>query len=78
VMECNAIDVTKRRHWDIYNALRDRDPKRAAAADLIHLSEGEQWLRQLRQAEDALTVLATTPPDLGLSGNEDEIAGMAG
>ena len=30
------------------------------------------------QAEDALTVLATTPPDLGLSGNEDEIAGMAG
>jgi GntR family transcriptional regulator, transcriptional repressor for pyruvate dehydrogenase complex len=78
VMECDAIEVTKRRHWDIYNALRDRDPKRAAAADLIHLSEGEQWLRRLRQNEDALPVLATTPPDLGLSGNEDEIAGMAG
>ena len=30
------------------------------------------------QAEDALTVLATTPPDLDLSGNGDEIAGMAG
>ena len=25
VMECDAIEVTKRRHWDIYNALRDRD-----------------------------------------------------
>ena len=56
-------EVTKRRHWDIYNALRDRDAKRAAAADLIHLSEGEQWLRQLMQAEDALAVLATVPPD---------------
>ena len=49
-----------------------------AAADLIHLSEGEQWLRQLMQAEDALTVLATTPPDLGLSGNGGENTGMAG
>ena len=26
VMERDAIEVTKRRHWDIYNALRDRDP----------------------------------------------------
>ena len=68
VMERDAIEVTKRRHWDIYNALRDRDPKRAAAADLIHLSEGEQWLRQLMQAEDALTVLATGPAGtVGLS-----------
>jgi GntR family transcriptional repressor for pyruvate dehydrogenase complex len=75
VKERDAIEVTKRRHWDIYNALRDRDAKRAAAADLIHLSEGEQWLRQLMQAEDALTVLATAPPDTGLSGNGDESAG---
>ena len=75
VMECDAIEVTKRRHWDIYNALRGRDPKRAAAADLIHLSEGEQWLRQLMQAEDALAVLATVPPDTDLSGNGDDNAG---
>ena len=60
---------------DIYNALRDRDAKRAAAADLIHLSEGEQWLRQLMQAEDALAVLATVPPDTDLSANGDENAG---
>ena len=75
VRERDAIEVTKRRHWDIYNALRDRDAKRAAAADLIHLSEGEQWLRQLMQAEDALTVLATAPPDTDLSGNGDDNAG---
>ena len=59
----------------IYNALRDRDAKRAAAADLIHLSEGEQWLRQLMQAEDALAVLATEPPDTNPSGNGDENTG---
>ena len=40
-----------------------------SAADLIHLSEGEQWLRQLMQAEDALAVLATVPPDTDLSAN---------
>ena len=61
--------MTKRRHWDIYHALRDRDAERAAAADLIHLSEGEQWLRQLMQAEDAPTVLMTDPPDASLTGN---------
>jgi GntR family transcriptional regulator, transcriptional repressor for pyruvate dehydrogenase complex len=77
VKERDAIEVTKRRHWDIYNALRDRDAKRAAAADLIHLSEGEQWLRQLMQAEDALAVLATMPPDTDLSGNGDESTGVA-
>ena len=52
-------------------------PRRRAggAADLIHLSEGEQWLRQLIQAEEALTVLATEPPDTDPSGNGDENAG---
>jgi GntR family transcriptional regulator, transcriptional repressor for pyruvate dehydrogenase complex len=75
VKERDAIEITKRRHWDIYNALRDRDAKRAAAADLIHLSEGEQWLRQLMEAEDALTVLATLPPDTDLSGNGHDNAG---
>jgi GntR family transcriptional regulator, transcriptional repressor for pyruvate dehydrogenase complex len=52
-----AIETTKRRHWDIYHALRDRDGERASAADLIHLSEGEQWLRQLMENEDARMAL---------------------
>jgi GntR family transcriptional repressor for pyruvate dehydrogenase complex len=52
--EQGAVETTKRRHWDIYNALRDRDAERARAADLIHLSEGEQWLRQLTEAEAGL------------------------
>jgi DNA-binding FadR family transcriptional regulator len=77
VKERDAVEVTKRRHWDIFHALRDRDAKRAAAADLIHLSEGEQWLRQLMQAEDAPTVLTTVPPDANLAGNGGESAGMA-
>jgi GntR family transcriptional repressor for pyruvate dehydrogenase complex len=58
VTEQNAIEMTKRRHWDIYHALRDRDGERARAADLIHLSEGVQWLRQLIENEDALAVLS--------------------
>ena len=76
-MERDAIEVTKRRHWDIYHALRDRDAKRAAAADLIHLSEGEQWLRQLMQAEEALAVLTTAPPDANLPGNGGDSTGTA-
>ena len=55
VIEQDAIEVTKRRHWDIYSALRDGDAERARAADLIHLSEGVRWLEQLIEAEEALT-----------------------
>ena len=58
VIEQDAIETTKRRHWDIYSALRDRDAERASAADLIHLSEGEQWLEQLIEAEEALAAHA--------------------
>jgi GntR family transcriptional repressor for pyruvate dehydrogenase complex len=58
VIEQDAIEVTKRRHWDIYRALRDRDAERARAADLIHLSEGVRWLEQLIEAEDAIGALA--------------------
>ena len=58
VIEQDAIEVTKRRHWDIYNALRDRDAERARAADLIHLSEGVRWLEQLIEAEEALAAHA--------------------
>ena len=32
VIEQDAIEVTKRRHWDIYSALRDGDAERARAA----------------------------------------------
>ena len=56
VVEQDAIEVTKRRHWDIFDALRDRDAERARAADLIHLSEGVRWLEQLIDAEGALGV----------------------
>ena len=47
VSERGAIESTKQRHRDIYDALRSRDAQRAEAADMIHLSEGEQWLQQM-------------------------------
>lgn len=56
VVEQGAIEVTKRRHWDIFDALRDRDAERARAAALIHLSEGVRWLEQLIDAEGAFGV----------------------
>ena len=62
VIDQDAIEVTKRRHWDIYNALRDGDAERARAADLIHLSEGVRWLEQLIEAEEAIGALAETGP----------------
>jgi GntR family transcriptional repressor for pyruvate dehydrogenase complex len=49
--EQGAIETTKRRHWDIFEALRERDAERASAADLIHLAEGEEWLRDLTEDE---------------------------
>ena len=57
VIEQDAIETTKRRHWDIYNALRDGDGERARAADLIHLSEGVRWLEQLIEREEAIGAL---------------------
>jgi GntR family transcriptional repressor for pyruvate dehydrogenase complex len=42
-----SIDVTRQRHRDIYNALRAGDAERASAADLIHLSESDGWLRRM-------------------------------
>ena len=51
--EQGAIETTKKRHWDIYEALRDHDAERASAADLIHLSEGEQWLKHMLEADEA-------------------------
>ena len=63
VTEQDAIEMTKRRHWDIYDALRDGDGERARAADLIHLSEGEQWLRELIENEQALGALGGAQPE---------------
>jgi GntR family transcriptional repressor for pyruvate dehydrogenase complex len=51
--EQDAIESARRRHWDIYRALRARDAEQAAAADLIHLSEGERWLARLLAEEGA-------------------------
>jgi DNA-binding FadR family transcriptional regulator len=58
VVEQDAIELTKRRHWDIFNALRDRDAERARAADLIHLSEGVSWLEHMLAAEQAIGAIA--------------------
>jgi GntR family transcriptional regulator, transcriptional repressor for pyruvate dehydrogenase complex len=54
VTEQGAIEVTRQRHQDIFDALRAGDAERASAADLIHLSEGEQWLRRMIEDEEAL------------------------
>jgi GntR family transcriptional repressor for pyruvate dehydrogenase complex len=48
-----AIESTRRRHWDIYRALRARDAEQATAAALVHLSEGEHWLARLLADEQA-------------------------
>jgi GntR family transcriptional repressor for pyruvate dehydrogenase complex len=51
--EQDAIEITRRRHWDIFRALRAGDAEQAGAADLVHLSEGEHWLRKLVDDEQA-------------------------
>ena len=53
IAEQGAIEITKSRHRDIYRALRARDAELASAADLIHLSDGEDWLRRMLQSDDA-------------------------
>ena len=47
ITEEGAVEVTKERHRDIYTALRARDAELASAADLIHLGDGERWLRRV-------------------------------
>jgi GntR family transcriptional repressor for pyruvate dehydrogenase complex len=51
VSEQGAVETTKQRHRDIYHALREHDAERASAADLIHLSEGEEWLKHMLEAD---------------------------
>jgi GntR family transcriptional repressor for pyruvate dehydrogenase complex len=53
ITEQGAVEITKSRHLDIYRALRARDAELASAADLIHLSDGEHWLRRIFEGEEA-------------------------
>jgi GntR family transcriptional regulator, transcriptional repressor for pyruvate dehydrogenase complex len=51
IHERGAVDSTRELHHDIYRALVARDPNLAAAADLIHLADGERWLRGILEQE---------------------------
>ena len=53
ISERGAVESTRRLHHDIYRALQTRDPDLAAAADLVHLAEGERWLRGMLEQEAA-------------------------
>ena len=53
IRERDAVESTKRLHHDIYRALQTGDPELAAAADLVHLAEGERWLRGRLEQEAA-------------------------
>ncbi len=54
ITEQDAVEITRQRHRDIYVALRAGDAERASAADLIHLSEGEEWLRRVIASGEAI------------------------
>lgn len=51
INERGALDKARQLHHDIYRALVARDPDLAAATDLIHLADGERWLRGLVEQE---------------------------
>ena len=46
ITEHDAAEITKQRHRDIYVALRAGDAEQASAADLLHLADGERWLKR--------------------------------
>jgi GntR family transcriptional repressor for pyruvate dehydrogenase complex len=46
VVERDAVERTKEWHHAILQGLEARDPELARAADLMHLAEGESWLRR--------------------------------
>ncbi len=64
VTEQGAIEVTRQRHRDIYDALRAGDAERAGAADLLHLADGEEWLRRMIEAEEDLETMGANGPEL--------------
>jgi GntR family transcriptional repressor for pyruvate dehydrogenase complex len=51
IAEEGATETAKRLHHDIFRALKARDPELAAAADLLHLADGERWLRGMLEQE---------------------------
>ncbi|MDX6516353.1 MAG: hypothetical protein QOH73_2019 [Gaiellaceae bacterium] len=53
VSEEGSLESTLGLHRDIASALRARDAELAAAADLVHLGEGERWLREVLEADDS-------------------------
>ena len=65
ITEQGAVEITRQRHRDIYLALRAGDAERASAADLLHLAEGEEWLRGVLEAGDSLDPLDAAPPSGG-------------
>jgi GntR family transcriptional repressor for pyruvate dehydrogenase complex len=70
ITEEGAVDITRQRHRDIYLALRAGDAERASAADRLHLAEGEEWLRHVIAAGDALGPVPA--PQLAIDGNGRE------
>ena len=62
--EQGAIETTRQRHRDILEALREGDAELARAADLIHLSEGEVWLRKLTEDGSRVVRMTCERPEL--------------
>jgi GntR family transcriptional repressor for pyruvate dehydrogenase complex len=53
VREQGATQRTIRMHREILDGLRAGDAERARAADLLHLIDGELWLRRTRDEDEA-------------------------
>jgi GntR family transcriptional repressor for pyruvate dehydrogenase complex len=53
VSEEGSIEGALRLHRDILTALRARDAELAAAADLVHLGDGERWLTTVFSSDGA-------------------------
>jgi DNA-binding FadR family transcriptional regulator len=51
--DAGNVDVTKREHRAIYQALVDRDPETARVAAAIHIANGEAWLKAAVEAGTA-------------------------
>jgi GntR family transcriptional repressor for pyruvate dehydrogenase complex len=66
--EPGNVEVTKREHRAIFEALVDRDPETARVAAAVHIANGEAWLRASAAADarpdDAGTVQAAQPADV--------------
>jgi GntR family transcriptional repressor for pyruvate dehydrogenase complex len=52
VIERGVVERTKQWHHAILEGLEARDPELASAADLMHIAEGESWLRRALGREE--------------------------